>query len=277
MTTAIQVNDLHYTYEGQDGGETHIVFDGLNLSIEQGSFVAVLGHNGCGKTTLARHLNALLPVQEGELTVAGCDARDENRVWQIRKSCGMVFQNPDNQFVSSFVEEDIAFGPRNFGADEADIPEKVRSALAAVGMAGFERRSPQLLSGGQKQRIAIAGVLATDPDIMVFDEVTSMLDPQGRQEVLDTIKRLHAAGKTIVMISHYIEEAVFADRVVLVHDGRKLAEGAPRDMLTDLELLRRTGLTPPLSVQVYYDLLDAGVKLDLCPLTIEELVDEICR
>ena len=271
----INANELVYAYDEQDGARRSL--DGISLTVDKGELVAVLGHNGCGKTTLARHLNALLPVQEGELTVAGCDARDENRVWQIRKSCGMVFQNPDNQFVSSFVEEDIAFGPRNFGADEADIPEKVRSALAAVGMAGFERRSPQLLSGGQKQRIAIAGVLATDPDIMVFDEVTSMLDPQGRQEVLDTIKRLHAAGKTIVMISHYIEEAVFADRVVLVHDGCKLAEGAPRDMLTDLELLRRTGLTPPLSVQVYYDLLDAGVKLDLCPLTIEELVDEICR
>lgn len=271
----INANELVYAYDEQNGARRSL--DGISLTVDKGELVAVLGHNGCGKTTLARHLNALLPVQEGELTVAGCDARDENRVWQIRKSCGMVFQNPDNQFVSSFVEEDIAFGPRNFGADEADIPEKVRSALAAVGMAGFERRSPQLLSGGQKQRIAIAGVLATDPDIMVFDEVTSMLDPQGRQEVLDTIKRLHAAGKTIVMISHYIEEAVFADRVVLVHDGRKLAEGAPRDMLTDLELLRRTGLTPPLSVQVYYDLLDAGVKLDLCPLTIEELVDEICR
>ena len=271
----INANELVYAYDEQDGARRSL--DGISLTVDKGELVAVLGHNGCGKTTLARHLNALLPVQEGELTVAGCDARDENRVWQIRKSCGMVFQNPDNQFVSSFVEEDIAFGPRNFGADEADIPEKVRSALAAVGMAGFERRSPQLLSGGQKQRIAIAGVLATDPDIMVFDEVTSMLDPQGRQEVLDTIKRLHTAGKTIVMISHYIEEAVFADRVVLVHDGRKLAEGAPRDMLTDLELLRRTGLTPPLSVQVYYDLLDAGVKLELCPLTIEELVDEICR
>ena len=271
----INANELVYAYDEQDGARRSL--DGISLTVDKGELVAVLGHNGCGKTTLARHLNALLPVQEGELTVAGCDARDENRVWQIRKSCGMVFQNPDNQFVSSFVEEDIAFGPRNFGADEADIPEKVRSALAAVGMAGFERRSPQLLSGGQKQRIAIAGVLATDPDIMVFDEVTAMLDPQGRQEVLDTIKRLHAAGKTIVMISHYIEEAVFADRVVLVHDGRKLAEGAPRDMLTDLELLRRTGLTPPLSVQVYYDLLDAGVKLELCPLTIEELVDEICR
>ena len=271
----INAKELVYAYDEQDGA--HRSLDGISLTVDKGELVAVLGHNGCGKTTLARHLNALLPVQEGELTIAGCDARDENRVWQIRKSCGMVFQNPDNQFVSSFVEEDIAFGPRNFGADEADIPEKVKSALATVGMAGTERRSPQLLSGGQKQRIAIAGVLATDPDIMVFDEVTSMLDPQGRQEVLDTIKRLHAAGKTIVMISHYIEEAVFADRVVLVHDGRKLAEGAPRDMLTNLELLRRTGLTPPLSVQVYYDLLDAGVRLDQCPLTLEELVDEICR
>lgn len=271
----IDARELVYSYD-LEGSERRSL-DGISLAVNKGELVAVLGHNGCGKTTLARHLNALLPMQGGELTVAGCDARDENRVWQIRKSCGMVFQNPDNQFVSSYVEEDIAFGPRNFGAAEEDIPEKVKAALEAVGMSGFERRSPQLLSGGQKQRVAIAGVLAADPDIMVFDEVTSMLDPQGRQEVLDTIKKLHESGKTIVMISHYIEEAVFADRVVFVHDGRKLGEGTPREMLTDLELMKRTGLTPPFSVRAYYDLRDAGVKLDRCPLTIDELVDEVCR
>ncbi len=271
----IEAKKLTYSYDFE--GSEKRSLDGISLTVKRGELVAVLGHNGCGKTTLARHLNALLPVQGGELTVAGNDARDENRVWQIRKSCGMVFQNPDNQFVSSFVEEDIAFAPRNFGTAEEEIPARVKAALAEVDMAGYERRSPQLLSGGQKQRIAIAGVLAADPDIMVLDEVTAMLDPQGRREVLDTVRRLHESGKTIVMISHYIEEAVFADRVVLVHDGQKLAEGTPREMLTDLELMRRTGLTPPLTVQVYYDLLDAGVKLNICPLTLEELVDEVCR
>ena len=271
----IEAKELTYSYDFE--GSEKRSLDGISLTVKRGELVAVLGHNGCGKTTLARHLNALLPIQGGELTVAGNDARDENRVWQIRKSCGMVFQNPDNQFVSSFVEEDIAFAPRNFGTAEEEIPARVKAALAEVDMAGYERRSPQLLSGGQKQRIAIAGVLAADPDIMVLDEVTAMLDPQGRREVLDTVRRLHESGKTIVMISHYIEEAVFADRVVLVHDGQKLAEGTPREMLTDLELMRRTGLTPPLTVQVYYDLLDAGVKPDICPLTLEELVDEVCR
>ncbi len=271
----IEAKELTYSYDFE--GSEKRSLDGISLTVKRGELVAVLGHNGCGKTTLARHLNALLPIQGGELTVAGNDARDENRVWQIRKSCGMVFQNPDNQFVSSFVEEDIAFAPRNFGTAEEEIPARVKAALAEVDMAGYERRSPQLLSGGQKQRIAIAGVLAADPDIMVLDEVTAMLDPQGRREVLDTVRRLHESGKTIVMISHYIEEAVFADRVVLVHDGQKLAEGTPREMLTDLELMRRTGLTPPLAVQAYYDLLDAGVKPDICPLTLEELVDEVCR
>lgn len=271
----INAKELVYSYDSE--GSERRSLDGISLTVKRGELVAVLGRSGCGKTTLARHLNALLPMQGGELTVAGNDARDENRVWQIRKSCGMVFQNPDNQFVSSFVEEDIAFAPRNFGTPEEEIPARVKTALAEVDMAGYERRSPQLLSGGQKQRIAIAGVLAADPDIMVLDEVTAMLDPQGRREVLDTVRRLHESGKTIVMISHYAEETVSADRVVLMHDGRKLAEGTPREILTDRELMHRAGLTTPLAVRAYYDLIDAGVKLDICPLTLEELVDEVCR
>ena len=251
--------------------------DGVSFTIKQGELVALMGHNGCGKTTLARHLNALLPVQSGELTVAGLDARGSANLWKIRRACGMVFQNPDNQFVSSLVEEDIAFGLRNFGTPEKDIPEKVRRALESVGMGGYEKRSPQLLSGGQKQRIAIAGVLALDPDILIFDEATSMLDPEGRREVLETINRLHRQGHTILMISHYIEEAVYSDRVLLIHDGRILAQGKPREILTDPERLRQAGLTPPMPVRAYHDLKAAGIVLARCPLTVEELVEELCR
>ena len=251
--------------------------DGVSFTIKQGELVALLGHNGCGKTTLPRHLNALLPVQSGELTVAGLDARGSANLWKIRRACGMVFQNPDNQFVSSLVEEDIAFGLRNFGTPEKDIPEKVRRALESVGMGGYEKRSPQLLSGGQKQRIAIAGVLALDPDILIFDEATSMLDPEGRREVLETINRLHRQGHTILMISHYIEEAVYSDRVLLIHDGRILAQGKPREILTDPEQLRQAGLTPPMPVRAYHDLKAAGIVLARCPLTVEELVEDLCR
>lgn len=269
----IEAKSLRYSYDNS----ARLALNEVSLTVAPGELVAILGRNGSGKTTFACHLNALLPVQSGELTVTCFDARDEQRIWQIRKSCGMVFQNPDNQFVSSNVEEELAFGMRNFGVSEESISERVSAALAEVGLAGFERRAPQLLSGGQKQRVAIAAVLATDPDIMVFDEATSMLDPQGRSEVLDTIRKLHERGKTIVMISHYIEEAVMADKVVLLDGGRKIAEGSPREVLTQPELMAQAGLSLPFPVRVYYDLAEAGVKLDTIPLTIDELVEEVCR
>lgn len=271
----IEATNLSYSYFVE--GSEHRSLDNLSFSVKKGEFVAILGHNGCGKTTLARHLNALIPVQEGELRVAGLDAKAKANLWKIRENCGMVFQNPDNQFVSSVVDEDIAFGLRNFGTPEEEIPGIVAKALETVEMAGFEKRCPQLLSGGQKQRIAIAGVLAVNPDIMVFDEVTSMLDPEGRREVLKTIEQLHGQGKTIIMISHYIEEAVKADRVILIHDGVILGQGTPEETLTDLDLLRRTGLTPPMAVRAYYDLKEAGVELPRCPLTKEELVEALCQ
>jgi len=273
---AIEAKEIYYSYEFE--GSKNLSLDGISLCVEQGEFVAVLGHNGCGKSTLIKHFNALIPLQHGELTVAELDARNKANVYKIRKECGMVFQNPDNQFVSSVIKEDIAFGLENFDTPEEEIPKKIAEVLRIVGMEGYENKSPHMLSGGQKQRIAIAGVLAVEPDIMIFDEATSMLDPEGRREVLETMKRLHEEEhKTIIMISHYVEEALFADRVCLIHDGIIIADGNPRQILTDERQLFLAGLLPPIAVRVYIDLKNAGIQLQNCPLTNEELVEEICR
>ena len=272
---AVCAENLIYSYAFE--GSKNRSLDGASITVRQGEFRAILGHNGCGKTTLARLMNVLLEMQGGELTVAGLDARGKANIWKIREKTGMVFQDPDNQFVSSVIEEDLAFGPRNFGVPEEDIPVRISAALRTVGMEGFEKKSPHLLSGGQKQRIAIAGVLAVDPDIVIFDEVTAMLDPEGRSDVLDTIEKLHKRGKTIIMISHYIEEAAGADMIALMHNGRVIAEGTPREILTDTKVLDETGLTPPMPVRLYYDLKKQGVELPFCPINEKELVDALCR
>ena len=248
----IDAHDIRFSYDGPGGRRS---LNGAQLHVAPGEFVAVLGHNGCGKSTLVKHFNALLPLQHG-----------------------MVFQNPDNQFVSTIVGEDVAFGLENYGVPENEIPARVAAALAAVDMAGYENRATHTLSGGQKQRVALAGVLALSPDILVFDEATAMLDPDGRQEVLRTIHRLHKEQrKTVVMITHYIEEAIGADRVYLIHNGKMIADGTAREMLTQPELLAAAGLTPPMPVQMYYDLKQAGIVLARCPLTLEELAEELCR
>ena len=272
---AVEAENLIFSYVSQDSKTNSL--SNISLAIEKGEFVAVLGENGSGKTTLARHFNALLPVQSGKLVVAELDASDKSKVWEIRKNCGMVFQNPDNQFVSSLVEEDVAFAPRNFGVSENEIPKSVKNALETVGLSGFEKRSSHMLSGGQKQRVAIAGVLACKPDIIIFDEATAMLDPEGRREVLKTIRTLHNLRHTIIMISHYVEEAVSADRIILMKNGRMIADGKPKEVLTDLSLLHTAGLEPPVAVKAYNDLKKRGITLSECPLTNEELVGELCR
>ena len=278
MSDIISVEHLAYTYPGVEDTPGVPVFADLNLTIEEGSFVAVLVTNGCGQSTLAKHFNAILLPSGGKVYVCGIDTANEDRLITIRRNVGMVFQNPDNQFVSTIVGEDVAFGLENYGVPENEIPARVAAALAAVDMAGYENRATHTLSGGQKQRVALAGVLALSPDILVFDEATAMLDPDGRQEVLRTIRRLHTQQhKTVVMITHYIEEAIGADRVYLIHNGKMIADGTAREMLTQPELLAAAGLTPPMPVQMYYDLKQAGIVLARCPLTLEELAEELCR
>lgn len=271
----IEAENIIFSYDSD--GKRKRALRGLSFHVHRGEYAVILGHNGCGKSTLLRHLNALLPLQSGELTVAGIDASDPAEIWKLRRRVGMVFQNPDNQFVSSIVGEDVAFGLENYQVPRDEIPERVGAALRAVGMEGFEKRAPHTLSGGQKQRAALAGVLALEPEILLFDEVTSMLDPEGRAEVLGAMRRLHEDGKTVVAVTHYIEEAVQADTVWLMHDGKMLAHGSPREMLTQPELLAQTGLEPPVPVRLYYDLLNAGFELPYCPLTNKEFAEELCR
>lgn len=271
----IHADNLTFSYD-YAGAPSHAL-DEVSLSVKPGELVAILGHNGCGKSTLAKHLNALLPLQSGTLTVAGMDAADPENQSELRRKIGMVFQNPDNQFVSTIIEEDVAFGLRNYDTPEEMIEAKVKEALHLVGMDGYEQRAPHSLSGGQKQRIALAGVLAMDPDILVFDEVTSMLDPVGSKEVLAVIKDLHQREKTIVMITHYVEEALDADRVVLMRDGKILANGTPQEILTDMDLLKQTRLKPPMTVQLYYELKAQGIELDECPLSSTELTEALLR
>lgn len=275
ISMMIEAENIIFSYASD--GKRKRALRGLSFHVHRGEYAVILGHNGCGKSTLLRHLNALLPLQSGELTVAGIDASDPAEIWKLRRRVGMVFQNPDNQFVSSIVGEDVAFGLENYQVPRDEIPERVSAALRAVGMEGFEKRAPHTLSGGQKQRAALAGVLALEPKILLFDEVTSMLDPEGRAEVLGAMRRLHEDGKTVVAVTHYIEEAVQADTVWLMHDGKMLAHGSPREMLTQPELLAQTGLEPPVPVRLYYDLLNAGFELPYCPLTNKEFVEELCR
>lgn len=265
-------------------GESIPVFEQANIELKEGEWTAILGRNGGGKSTLVRLMNGLLPLQNGNLSVDGINAGNPANKLELCKICGMVFQNPDNQFVSSVLEEDIAFGLENAQVPEREVTSKVKAALELVGLEGYEKRSPSSLSGGQKQRAALAGVLALNPEILIFDEVTSMLDPKGRREVLTEMKKLRDCGKTVVMITHDVEEAVLADQVILMGcpNGQKnpntvLAQGSVREILTDSRLLIQAGIVPPMAVRMYEDLKLAGIELNRCPLTKEELAEALCR
>ena len=271
MNEAIQVCDLHYTYPDAESEREHIVFDGLNLSIEAGSFVAVLGHNGCGKSTLAKHFNAILLPAGGSVTVYGMDTKDEELLLAIRQTVGMVFQNPDNQIVSNVVEEDVAFAPENLGVPSDEIRRRVDAALKTVGMYEYRAHAPQLLSGGQKQRVAIAGVLAMKPKCIVLDEPTAMLDPQGRREVIETVERLNREeGMTVVLITHHMDEATHAGRVVAMNDGKIVADGTPAEVFSQVELLRSVGLSVPETTELLYALRADGFDLPLDALSIDQ-------
>lgn len=269
--TAIVVDQLTYDYPGTEETSPVQVFEGLDLTIEAGSFVAVLGHNGCGKSTLAKHFNAILLPTGGSVHVYGMDTRDEALLLKIRQQVGMVFQNPDNQIVSNVVEEDVAFAPENLGVPPEEIRTRVDEALKLVGMFQYREHAPHMLSGGQKQRIAIAGVIAMRPKCIVLDEPTAMLDPQGRREVLATIRRLNRENHiTAVLITHHMPEAVLADRVVVMTDGGILTDGTPKEVFSQVEVLRAAGLTVPETTMLLYELRQAGFDLPLDALSVEE-------
>ena len=273
---AIEIDRLRCSYPAQNG-EPIPVFDGLSLNIREGSFVAVLGRNGCGKSTLAKHMNAILLPEGGSVRVFGMDTSTEDLL-NIRRTVGMVFQNPDNQMVANVVEEDVAFAPENLGVPPDEIRRRVDAALAAVGMSEYREHAPHLLSGGQKQRVAIAGVIAMQPRCIVLDEPTAMLDPQGRAEVLDTIETLNREkGITVVLITHHMTEPVRAERVIVLHEGGVLADGTPKEVFPQVELLQNAGLDVPATTRLLYELNRQGASLPLDALSTEECAQALCR
>ena len=278
MAVMIETKDLTFTYPAPEGETNPPALQGVTTEIEKGSFTVVLGHNGSGKSTFAKHLNAVLLPCGGAVYVAGMDTRDENLLLEIRRRTGMVFQNPDNQIVANVVEEDVAFGPENLSVPTAEIRRRVDDALAAVGMEQFARHAPHLLSGGQKQRIAIAGILAMEPECIVLDEATAMLDPAGRREVIDTVLRLNRErGITVVLITHHMAEAERADRVIVMNDGRVAMDGTPREVFAQVERLHELGLAAPDTVELLYRLRQAGMDVPLDSLTVDECAETICR
>ena len=278
----IQADRLAYNYvkydeEGREK-ETIRAVDGVSFEVRKGDFVAILGHNGSGKSTLAKHINALLTPSEGTLWVNGMDTSDEDRLWDVRQSAGMVFQNPDNQIIGSIVEEDVGFGPENMGVPTEEIWQRVEESLKAVNMLKYRHHSPNRLSGGQKQRVAIAGVVAMHPKCIVLDEPTAMLDPNGRKEVIRAVRALNQVEDiTVILITHYMEEVIYADKVLVMDDGKVVMQGTPREIFSQVETLKAYRLDVPQATLLAWELKKAGLDLPDGILTREELVEALCR
>lgn len=274
----IKIENLNFSYSNSETGESTEVLKNINLNVRRGEFVAVLGHNGSGKSTLAKLMNAILTPTSGRVLADGIDTSDESRLFDIRSRVGMVFQNPDNQLVTTIVEEDVAFAPENMGVPPAEIRKRVDYALKTVGMYEFRRSAPHHLSGGQKQRVAIAGVLAMMPDVIVLDEPTAMLDPSGRREIMDTVSRLNRdEGMTVILITHYMDEAVRADRVVVISDGEIVRDAPPREVFSQVDELKKIGLDVPQSTELAYLLSKDGFDIKTDVLNAEECTSEIER
>ena len=270
-TNIIEIKNLSFQYEGS----SKKVLKNLNIDIKEGEFICVLGHNGSGKSTLAKLINAQYIPTEGDILVGNMNTKDDDSLWDIREMCGMVFQNPDNQLVATIVEEDVAFGPENLGVPREELRKRVDECLELVGMSEYKRHSPALLSGGQKQRIAIAGILAMNPKCLLMDEPTAMLDPQGRKDILNTVLKLREMGKTIIHITHYMEECVNAERIIVINEGDVVHEGTPREVFSNVEQMKEIGLDVPEPTEISYLLNKSNINVRADVLTVDELVEAL--
>ena len=277
MENIIKIDNLYFQYPHGEDEEPKLAIKGVSLEIEEGSFTAIIGQNGSGKSTLAKNLNGLLLPSKGAVYVSGMDTRDEDKIWDIRQTAGMVFQNPDNQLVSAIVEDDVAFGPENIGIDPVEIRARVDEALDAVKMGKYKRKAPHLLSGGQKQRIAIAGVVAIRPRCIIFDEPTAMLDPRGRKDIMEIIVKLHREGITVILITHFMDEAVKADRVVIMNKGEILLDGTPEHVFSQDELIRSARLDVPMAAEIAIYLRENGIDVPPEVVTAERLKEFVCQ
>ena len=272
----VDIKNLSFVYQRSED-DRFLAIDDFSLEIEKGDFIAVLGQNGSGKSTLAKNINGLYIPTFGDIFVNGMNTKDDDKIWDIRQSAGMVFQNPDNQLVSSIVEDDIAFGPENLGIEPQEIRRRVDDALKAVRMYEFRKKSPHQLSGGQKQRVAIAGVIAMLPDCIIFDEPTAMLDPQGKEEVMDIIMQLNAQGKTVILITHFMDEAVRAKKIVIMEDGKMVKSGTPVEIFKDIEGIYKLGLDVPSAIEFAHELRKSGIDIPQGIIDTEEIIDYLCQ
>jgi energy-coupling factor transport system ATP-binding protein len=274
----IECKNVTFKYDNGEDTDIKLALDDVTLDVQKGEFLAILGRNGSGKSTIAKHMNSLLIPSKGKVFVDKLDTADEKNTWEIRKRAGMVFQNPDNQIVATIVEEDVAFGPENLGVEPLEIRKRVDDCLKKVNMYNYRKHAPHLLSGGQKQRVAIAGVLAMMPDCIIFDEATAMLDPSGRKEVMNTILDLNKNYNiTIVLITHYMEEAVEADRIIVMDEGKVSLTGDPRTIFSNVKMMKKIGLDVPQMTELAYELKNSGLNIKADILTINEMVDELCQ